>query len=450
MSGPSSQRTVQVEGERPSSYEEELLALQRQLSDPVDDSEYFMSDKPRKVRFPASMLSKPMMDWDARDVTHMLAKMGIGQTKLLVLSKRGSGAYGTVWVSQVTFPANNQPHKPMCDSAGSGELPPPGTVFATKLISHESENAFQDPDINPKDLLTICQEEIKIATKLGQYATFPSVYFTKTFTIRSPRISVIGMELVGESCRPLFESRGIRNFLDTNKKLIGFSKHVVDGLQAMIQAGIFHLDFNASNISICSTSDGFVHPMILDFGCCKRGKNRAVHSDKFPGTMAYWAPEVLVSSGMYGWELVSYTAGLFLVELFKCTLEDSVPGENYKIQPEPQLCMMDVQLKELIETFGNMGARGDGYQLRSLLSKVIRRGNISSRFADTLGKMKTIIDESLDNYDGPCDAVERFLPNTSQKYKELVQMLDKCLSYDISKRPQLSMISECLERSYLL
>eukprot|EP01083_Nonionella_stella_P123746 373078_1 len=61
MSGPSSQRTVQVEGGRPSSYEEELLALQRQLSDPVDDSEYFMSDKPRKVRFPASMLSKPMM-----------------------------------------------------------------------------------------------------------------------------------------------------------------------------------------------------------------------------------------------------------------------------------------------------------------------------------------------------------------------------------------------------
>eukprot|EP01083_Nonionella_stella_P249042 861547_1 len=140
-----------------------------------------------------------MANWTETDVCHLLAKIALGENVLNVQSQLGSGAFGTVWKLKVPDKVKKEPNKRF-NSSSAGEIPPPGTIFSVKILSHEDEQCSRSPNTKLEEFLKICLKEVEIAVILGKYKTFPTVFFHKTFTAKSPRVTVIGMEHAGQSC----------------------------------------------------------------------------------------------------------------------------------------------------------------------------------------------------------------------------------------------------------
>lgn len=148
------------------------------------------------------------------------------------------------------------------------------------------------------------------------------VYQTGLYDHNGIKVPWIAMELIAGS-RTIIEHAQHAQL--RYEQRIELFLRVCDAIQTAHDAGVLHLDLNASNILV----DSHGYPKIIDFGLLGLLKNSSMTQPTFVGTQLSMAPEqTAFRSGNFDQRTDIYALGILLVELLSGIQLQLFPGKS--------------------------------------------------------------------------------------------------------------------------
>jgi len=172
---------------------------------------------------------------------------------------------------------------------------------------------LNSPAIN-NDILVRFQLEAKAASQLS-HKNLIAIY---DFGLTDDRIPYMVMELV--------QGKTLSRILKQQKRLtleqsVSIVKQICSAMSHVHKNGIVHRDLKTSNIMIVDSTDGVMHPKVLDFGIAKltgQDAHALTRSGLVVGTVNYMSPEQ-ASGSKVDHRSDIYSLGCVLYELLTGT-----------------------------------------------------------------------------------------------------------------------------------